>query len=364
MSDLQLSLLAIGAVVIAGVYLFNWLQERKHRRGTEEAFKSKHEDVLLSAARNPPRERIEPALKDLSLPVSPDQIAGQASAGKSALMTDEAPADFIDLEIDYIAEIRASSPIGLTSVAEVLRRKFDFGKPVTWLGLNGETGRWEELSPDKSSNYHKLKASLQLADRSGLVSEVKLGEFRDMIQGLARNLNAVADCPDIQEARAEAALLDQFCSEVDVLIGLNIVSMNGGGFSATKIRALAEASGFKLDPDGVFRYPDERGVALFALCNYESAPFVPDAIRSLTTGGITLLLDVPRVIQGDRAFDLMVSLARNLSDSLGGVLVDDNRVPLNDAGINRIRQQLQNIQLRMAERNISAGSARALRLFS
>jgi len=31
MSDLQLSLLVIGAVVVGAVYLYNWLQERRFR---------------------------------------------------------------------------------------------------------------------------------------------------------------------------------------------------------------------------------------------------------------------------------------------------------------------------------------------
>ena len=48
MSDLQIALMIIGALVVAGIYGFNWVQERKYRLDAGRAFGSRHEDVLLS----------------------------------------------------------------------------------------------------------------------------------------------------------------------------------------------------------------------------------------------------------------------------------------------------------------------------
>src|ERR1044071_7925121 len=64
MSDLQAGLLAIGIVVVAGVYLFNLLQERRYRRKSEEGFKQEHEDVLFSASPSAAGDgpRIEPQI--------------------------------------------------------------------------------------------------------------------------------------------------------------------------------------------------------------------------------------------------------------------------------------------------------------
>jgi Tfp pilus assembly protein PilW len=42
MSELQISLIAIGFVVVMGVVLLYWLQQRRYRRGAEQAFGSKH----------------------------------------------------------------------------------------------------------------------------------------------------------------------------------------------------------------------------------------------------------------------------------------------------------------------------------
>ena len=48
MSDLQISLLVVGALVVIGVYFFNWWQERQFHRRAEQAFAREHEDVLLT----------------------------------------------------------------------------------------------------------------------------------------------------------------------------------------------------------------------------------------------------------------------------------------------------------------------------
>src|ERR1051325_10443276 len=54
MTDLQIGLLVIGAAAVAGVLVYNRLQERATRRQAERAFGSQHADVLLDA---PPARR-------------------------------------------------------------------------------------------------------------------------------------------------------------------------------------------------------------------------------------------------------------------------------------------------------------------
>ena len=66
-SELQVSLIAVGIVVVMGVIFFNWFQQRRYRRQAEQAFGQKHEDVLLRAdvPTDMPKEegeRIEPRL--------------------------------------------------------------------------------------------------------------------------------------------------------------------------------------------------------------------------------------------------------------------------------------------------------------
>ena len=45
----------------------------------------------------------------------------------------------------------------------------------------------------------------------------------------------------------------------------------------------------------MFTFAGEDGSTLFTLDNHEPMPFVPEQIKTLSTDGVTLLLDVPRV---------------------------------------------------------------------
>jgi FtsZ-interacting cell division protein ZipA len=148
------------------------------------------------------------------------------------------------------------------------------------------------------------------------------------------------------------------------MIGINIISIDNSVFTGAKIQVLAESSGFRLGTDGMFHYYDERGDAMFSLGNFEPSPFLPASVRVLTTHGITFLLDVSRVENGEIIFGQMMRVAKAFGDSLGGIIVDDNRAPLTENGIQKIRHQLSAIQSMMQSRNIPAGGKVALRLFA
>ena len=415
MSELQISLIAIGMVVIMAVLLFNWMQQRRYRRSAEQAFGQKPEDVLLRSGMSggtsvEEGERIEPQLGNepaldfyadpailsveaaepiVDLPPEPQAGSGDMtrdpeSAGLSeqvvvtarrAEVTEAAAApgfgggsndEVEDSGVDYVVDIHAATVIPDSSLAEALQRKFDFSKPVRWLGQREPGASWEEISAETTGTrgYVNLRGCLQLADRGGPVSEVSLAEFRDLAKNLATRLKAEADCPDIREAHARAVSLDEFCAEVDVMIGINIISVDNSVFTGAKIQVLAESSGFKLGTEGMFHYYDQRGTAVFSLGNSEPAPFLHTSMRTLTTHGVTFLLDVSRVENGPLIFGEMVHVAGVFADALGGIMVDDNRVPLTDNGIRKIKQQLSTIQSLMQARNLPAGGKVALRLFA
>ncbi len=378
MSDLQISLVIIGIVIIVGVVVFNRIQLSRYHRKVHDGFRYEHDDVLLNDDHLsvPDTRRIEPQFGDETQSV-PDIVADSADIPVDRPIVNDQPvpkesgihrkAANIDSTISYIADIRANSPMPHEKLIDLLQQKFDYGKPVRWFGLQPEGQPWEEITLDTLSprnTYIELKGCLQLADRSGPVTEINLSRFRDMAEDFAAQILAEADCPDISEAHTKATDLDKFCADVDVIMGINIISKDGGAFVGTKIRALAEASGFRLESEGVFKYRDnETGEVLFSLGNFESAPFLPANMRTLTTRGITFLLDVPRVANGEKVFDQMAHIARLFSSTLNGILVDDNRVPLSESGVKRTRQRLADIQATMVAHNIVAGSGAALSLF-
>tara|TARA_B110000196_G_scaffold181585_1_gene155670 strand:+ start:426 stop:1694 length:1269 start_codon:yes stop_codon:yes gene_type:complete len=419
MSDLQISLIIVGIFIIGCVVFYNWMQQRRCERNTEKAFKNKYEDVLLETEEikevekfEPIRSRVEPTIvkpdskpeqRNLSTAteiVEPDNKPEQKNLNTATdiveadnkpekrnldttteMVEPDSKQEQKDLNtitepakpakvysvgvVDYVVSIQLKSPVSVSNLTEILKSKVDFGKPVRLLGQKEIGSYWEEITLKSRSDidYTVLRACLQLVDRSGPVSEVELSKFCDMVRNFAESINADADTPDIEEAYSQAVLLDQFCAEVDVMIGINVISKDGGAFTGTKIRSLAEASGFKLEGGGVFNFREEDEDTTFTLQNYEPTPFMPDNMRTLTTNGVTFLFDVPRIKNGERVFDQMTRLSEVFATTLGGIMVDDNRVPLNDSGLERIKHKVSEIQAVMKLRDFPAGDDIALRLF-
>ena len=358
MSDLQLSLLVIGAVVVGAVYLYNWLQERSLQRRLQQAFGEAHEDVLLRAGSGPSHAdgRLEP----------------QLTAGDSARSRDTAPAEpatvpaaaGFDALLDYVAEINGSTPIADGLIGELSSKIASCGKPARITGFEPRSGTWEDVARGTGARYTRLRLGLLLVNRGGAVNPAQLATFCDAVRQCAERIPADAVCPDTQAALKAARDLDAFCGSVDVAIGVNVIAQEGGAFAGTRIRALAESAGFKLEPNGVFHYRDEHRHTLFTLDNHEPAPFLPESIKGISTRGITLLLDVPRVARGTETLEQMLGIATGLAAGLGGRVVDDNRAALTETGAARIKEQLRSIQAAMAQHGVPAGGARALRLFS
>jgi hypothetical protein len=358
MSDLQLSLMVIGVVVIGAVGLYNWLQERSYRRRLQEAFGSAHDDVLLKAG-------VESVLADGRLE---PQLAGREPDDEPARRDDVAESapstGSVDTVLDYAAEIEADAPIADSLIAELMSRVASCGKPVHVAGLDPRNGAWEDVARGRGARYSRLRLTLQMVNRSGAINAAQLATFCDAVRVAAERMGARAGCPDTQAALRSARDLDAFCAEVDVAIGINVIAPEGAEFSGGRIRSAAESAGFKLEPEGVFHYRNEHRQTLFTLDNHEPAPFLPESMKGLTTRGITLLLDVPRAADGAAALDRMLGVADDLAKALGGSLVDDNRAALSEAGIARIREQVSAIHEVMESHGIPAGSPRALRLFS
>lgn len=388
MSDLHLSLMIFGLLVIVGVVAYNWIQEQKFRKIAQQRFQVPREDVLMTDSeavmdtRGPRTNtlddvRIEPSLRESFEPTaseSQETYVAEVAIAERAETVAEKPAPVqrksghdlpaaIDSAIDYVVRLDFSEPVQAAALRTALGDD-DFGKPVQWQVLNA-AGQWEPLADARERlELTTLCGGLQLADRTGAIGSEDMNRFVQHVQQVGEMLSAVVQLPERHVALDTAEKLDGFCADVDILVGVNVIALEQDTFLGTKIRALAEAGGFKLAKDGTYQFCDDHGNALYSLSNQESAPFNADGIKSMTTHGLTLLFDVPRIPNGLRAFDHMIAFARQLTESLRGLMVDDNLRPLTDDGVAKIKQQLSMIYGKMDKNGIPAGSARAQRLFS
>ena len=362
MSDLQISLLVIGVVVIVSVLLYNNYQQRRLRQRLNDAFGEPHQDVLLDeGVHSPPRPRMEPQLEP-----GLDTVHATAAPAHRPMDAPEPPPAVgnIDEAIDCVATLSSNTPLTSAQVAEVLSGVAACGRSWRAAGFNPGSGRWEEINRAVTGQYTRLRLALQMANRGGPLSAVQLGAFCDGLNMLATRFSASAHLPDSDQVLADAQALDVFCVDVDVAIGINVITAEADGFSGARVRALVESEGFKLEPDGVFHWEDANENTLLTIANQEAAPFLPEAVSGMTTQGITILLDVPRVADAEIALQRMFELGHSLSVTLKGRLVDDNRATLTNASMDKIRQQLKDIHLSMNARAIAPGGPRALRLFS
>jgi hypothetical protein len=415
MTELQMGLIGLGATAVVGVFAYNKWQELRQRKLAESLLKPHHEDVLLGERPKAPvaparversepafngeqsdsaGERMEPvfvdptptptmpsedmpvAEREIEMPEAPTFVAPQAPIARPApapaplaeeapdLPDVDVPAELLDPRLEFVAAMELVEPVSALQILHSQRSALvRVNKPVHWIGFNERTREWQRLGLDGDIAVRRLRVGLQLVNRLGPISDGEVAVFANAMQALADELMAVADMPPANVLE-QAAEIDRFCAAVDLEIGLNLVS-RGAAFSGTKIRALAEAAGMVLGSDGLFTRYDESGRAQFSLQNYENTRFSADTLRTLTTHGLTFLLDVPRVDHGERVFQQMSEIAKRFADTLQGALVDDNRQPLSESQLEHIRREfIGKPQATMASFGLAAGSPQALRLFS
>ncbi|HEX8010005.1 MAG TPA: cell division protein ZipA C-terminal FtsZ-binding domain-containing protein [Casimicrobiaceae bacterium] len=369
MNPLFLGLLAAGIALVIGVLVYNLLQERRARRRVEGA---------LAARPGAAVERAEPTLRggnaepDVGQSVAIDHGSDEALAEIEADATAFTPPQPLaargagdvpapDPDIECVVLLTPGSPVPSAALTGVL--SVPLGKPVRWLGRRDPTLPWQPL--DRAAGpWQQIAACLLLADRSGAARRFDIEGFLNVVGQAASELPAECALPDAGEEAARAEELDRFCADLDVQIGLTILKNERGQIAGTRLRGVAEAAGFRLAAGGQFEYlQEETAAVLCSLQNYTQEPFTVESLRALTTPGVVLLIDVPRVVDPVRVFDQVRLVAKRLAKTLEGVLVDDNRRPLDDAALAAIRGQVHATAAALQEAHIDPGGPRALRLF-
>lgn len=307
MSDLQIGLLAAGGLVVAGIFAYNALQERRARRAAERAFGSSHADALMEGDAQPRRE---PGF--------------EAAARREVLLETHA---LPDARLDYVIALSLRQLMSAAAVAEhwaPFEHRFA-GRAL--LAASPDRSTWKPLAA--AGSCAAVRAALQLASRSGPTGEAELIEFRAAVDTLAAGIGATVEAPEVRQAVETARELDQLCADADIQVVLHVVPQPGGTFEG--------AAGGQAGP--------------FALSRRED-------------GAFSLSLDVPRTTEVRRSYDAMVVRARDLCVSLGGMIVDDNGRVLDERALAAIGEQLDAVRDALAARGIEPGGPAALRLFA
>jgi FtsZ-interacting cell division protein ZipA len=363
MSDLQLLLMALGAVVILGVVAYNIWQERSARKKAEKAFGTAIGDALF--ARNVDAgERREPTLG--ALPPSDVVEAAEtmphrmAPAPAESLEAPPGPTADISTRIDTVAVVLADGPVMREQLEPLLDALQNHTTPVHVEGLVDE--QWHPVEGSPRDSWRELRVGLQLASRSGPVPESEIERFNQAIAEFAAAVNAVSQREAPATAAQRARELDNFCAEADIEVAVNVIGRSGGTFATSRVKSLALAKGFSETASGELVHYAGNSPPDFVIRRFNDPP--GKAANHAYYAGITLALDLPQVADPPRALERMVKLAEEFAREMGGDLVDDNRRPLTDGGIANLRRSLEKIAGEMEAHGIPAGSALARRLFT
>ncbi|MFO1414341.1 MAG: cell division protein ZipA C-terminal FtsZ-binding domain-containing protein [Burkholderiales bacterium] len=398
MSPLQIGLIVAGVLLVLGVIAYNsWVLRRAKARIAEAQRKpapeagdmrtaaaaARVEPTLGSAApaAAPPPDAVpayrppaEPEDSDFTPPMDviehdvPADVlaeppaAAPAPVAPAAEATDGQPLRKPDPEIECIVTLQPAKPVTVGAIAAGLHARL--GKRLRWFGRTQPNAPWQYLASDTRGEFVELAACLLLADRNGAASRAQLDTFTRVVGELAPLLPAAMSVPDPAAETERAEALDRLCADVDVQLGLTVLVPGAGSVPGTKLRGVAEASGFRLAPGGRFEWVNEdTGAVAYSLQNLRNEPFTSETLRVSATNGVVFVLDVPRVADPARTFDQMKLAARRMAQNLGAELVDDNRRPLDDAALAAIRKQVDGAATALREAGIEPGSPRALALF-
>jgi hypothetical protein len=267
-------------------------------------------------------------------------------------------------EVDLIAIFSIRDLIKFELLTVFIDRFNRLDKAVLSFGLD-TNNQWHALG-HASHSLELIQAvfTLQLADRSGPLSQETLLQFEEIIQDISAILKVDAEWLGPKDTLSYANSLDAFCLEVDKTMHLHLVSGSAGRFTGTKFRGLAEASGLVLNANGEFQSFAPSGQVNFTLANMENNAFGHEMLKTSLIKGISFSLDIPRADHCADAFNQMLLIAKKMEHALSASLTDDRKKELSDHQIEKIRQQLKLIQTHMATRGIPSGSPIALRLFS
>ena len=354
MSNLQIGLAIAGGLILAGVVAHSAWSARKNqpKLATPEA------PVDEAAAQNAIdglAERQEPRLdSDVSL----------GAANNFALLPALEKKPGLDALIDVIAPVAVEAEVsGEAALAAMPATRRAGSKPFGVEGLNSATGVWE--LPIPGQRYSAFQCGVQMANRLGALNQIEYSEFVMKTQAFADAIDGEPEFPEMLDEVARARELDQFANAHDAQLSFTLRAL-GTAWSPGYVAQNAARLGFVPGaiPGRMVLPATERGSAPLLGLAFDTQAAMAEDPEQTALREVTLSLDVPQVGRSEQPFVRMRESAAALTSSMGGVLMDDNGNPIALEAMDVIGNELEQLYDTLDERDLSAGSVLARRLFS
>jgi ZipA, C-terminal FtsZ-binding domain len=306
-----------------------------------------------------------------SLPVEPEFDATLFDAELAVIPALEKKPS-LDPLIDVLTAIDLDAPLSgdaILAAMPVTRRVGSKPFAVEGLRENGleseqEVGlEWE--IPRPGQRYTSLQAGVQLANRTGALNEIEYSEFVVKTQTFADALGGEPEFPDMQHEVARARELDAFAAAHDAQLRF-VLRAVGVAWSTGYVAQNAARIGFvagALPGRMVLPNPAASLPQLITLTFDTQAAMAEDASQSAIRE-LTLSLEVSHVARTEQPFSRMRACAKALATAMDGRLCDDQGRLMSESALDGLALDIERLYDALDERDLSAGSMLARRLFS
>lgn len=270
----------------------------------------------------------------------------------------------LDSLIDVIAPIAVDGVVsGDAALAAMPTTRRAGSKPFSIEGSNEVSQRWE--IPVAGQRYVAFQAGVQLANRSGALNEIEYSEFVMKTQAFCDVINGTPDFPEMLDEVARARELDQFAGDHDAQLGFVLRARNAA-WSPGYVQQNASRLGFVAGsiPGRMVVPASTAGMPPVLGLSFDTQAAMADDPAQSAVRELVISLDVPQVDRGEQPFLRMREVALSLAASMDGIVTDDNGLPLPAEAMDVIGAELEHLYDTLDQRDLSAGSALARRLFS
>jgi len=344
MNSLQISLLVAGGVTLLAVVIYNqWVSRRSAPRQAERAEAQDIEVADTQGIHGP----VEPVLDD---------------AFSHLPQPERKP--LLDALIDSVATIEVDQPVSGDAALAALPVTRRVGtKPFHVEGCSELGGEWEPLLPGR--RYSAFQAGVQLANRMGPLNEIEYSEFVVKAQAFADAVGGTPVLRDMLEEVGRARELDQFASAHDAQLSLTIVARQAA-WSPGYIHQNAARLGFVAGviPGRMVLPAAVQGMPPMLSLTFDSQAAMADDPALSAVRECVLSLDVPQVPRIEQPFARLQQAAQELAVQMEGVITDGANQVLAPEVMQQIGNDLEQLYDALDQRELSAGSAQARRLFS
>jgi hypothetical protein len=344
MSNLQIGLAVVGGLVLVAMVMHGAWTARKNLPRQAEPDQPLIEPHLGGA--------IEPGLDAAALEV----------ASFPAPLLEKKPA--LDVLIDVIAPIALENPIpGEAALVALPPTRRAGSKPFSIEGFNEANQCWE--IPQAGQRYTQFQAGVQLANRAGALNEIEYSEFVMKTQDFCDAISGTPDFPEMREEVARARELDQFASDHDAQLGF-VLRASHAAWSPGYVQQTATRLGFVMGaiPGRMLLPASLPGLPPVLGLSFDSQAALADDPALSAIREVLISLDVPQIDRSEQPFARMREAALSLAGSMDGVVTDDNGLLLPTEAMDVIGAELEQLYDTLDQRDLSAGSALARRLFS